>query len=165
MENVFSYSIFLSWFSNSAQCTQNASHVLIAKPPWLRHASQGISFWQNQTLWWKFFMFFMYCLSFPTFLSYESQNMITIRLLSAPFLFLFTKLSEADNFQLKIGWTSRFGRFYCRAHFVQLTAPKCEGCNEPFRHSDYFLSFLDLLEYLRCPNPNPQQKFFSLFRL
>ena len=29
---------------------------------------------------------------------------------------------------------SRSGRFYCRNHFVQLTAPKCEGCHQPFRY-------------------------------
>ena len=34
---------------------------------------------------------------------------------------------------------SRFGRFYCRNHFVQWTAPKCEGCHQHFRHLEYLL--------------------------
>ena len=33
----------------------------------------------------------------------------------------------------------RSGLFYCKTHFVQLIAPKCERCHNPFRYPKYFL--------------------------
>ena len=49
---------------------------------------------------------------------------------------LCSRLDSQDNQSL---FCSRSGRFYCRNHFVQLTAPKCEGCHQPFRYWKYFV--------------------------
>ena len=33
----------------------------------------------------------------------------------------------------------RSGFFYCKTHFAQLIAPKCEGCHHPFRYPQHFI--------------------------